>query len=361
MSDTQTTAEIVNGMAASLDAFKSAQAARVAALETKLNRPGVFHAAPGVEQTEVLQLKTADGRTLPVLSAKQNFSDINRADRDGFSLSQFCKDAIFGSRETRAASGPALVPTGLASTLIDQVRRQTVVVAAGASTIAIEGPTVLARLTQDPTVYQHTEGATDISESDIVAVPVTLNPKTLAVLIPLTAELVGDSPNLDQILNTALTAAFAAKLDALCIATLLADVNIPKSLATQDPALWAKLLEAVSASLQLNMQLPTAHIGAPADMMARASQTASTSGVWLGAPPILSGMRELQTTGLTAGTAFFGNFAEAFAIAMRQDMRIEVVRHAKPTSASHLLVAHMRADGVVLQPGKLFKQLKTIV
>ena len=29
-------------------------------------------------------------------------------------------------------------------------------------------------------------------------------------------------------------------------------------------------------------------------------------------------------------------------------------------SGSHLLVAHMRADFVVLQPGRLFKQLKTI-
>ena len=352
--------QTIDTLASGIEAFKTAQIERMDKLETRMNRPGAFHAAPGVEQTEVRQLKTADGRMLPILSAKQNFADLYRGERDDFSLAQFCKDAIVGSRETRAASGPALVPTALGSVVIDAVRRQTVVVAAGASTIAIDGPTQLARLTQDPTVYQHTEGATDIVESDILATPVTLNPKTLAVLIPLTAELVSDSPNLDAVLTTALSAAFAAKLDALCIATLLADTSIPKSLATQDPALWAKLLEAVAAALALNMGLPQAHIGAPADMMARAAQTASTSGVWLGAPPILSGMRELQTTGLAAGTAFFGNFAEAFAIAMRQDLRVEVVRHAKPTSGSHLLVAHMRADGVVLQPGKLFKQLKTV-
>jgi hypothetical protein len=47
-------------------------------------------------------------------------------------------------------------------------------------------------------------------------------------------------------------------------------------------------------------------------------------------------------------------------VAMRQELRVEVVRHAKPTSGSHLLVAHMRADFVVLQPGRLFKQLKTV-
>lgn len=77
-------------------------------------------------------------------------------------------------------------------------------------------------------------------------------------------------------------------------------------------------------------------------------------------PPALASMLELQTTSLTAGTAMMGYFPEAFAVAMRSELRVEVVRHAKPTSASHLLVAHMRADGVVLQPGKLYRQLKTV-
>ena len=207
---------------------------------------------------------------------------------------------------------------------------------------------------------EHTEAAVDITESDIVASPVALNPKLLACTIPLTVEVVADSPNLDAVLNMALAGAFAAKLDALCIATLLGDTNIPDSAAGQDPAVWAKLLEAVGAALALNQRLPSAHISAPADWIARASQLASTAGTWLGKPPALAGMAELHTTGLTAGTALFGNFAEAFAIALRSDLRVEVVRHAKPTSASHLLVAHMRADGVVLQPGHLFKQLKTV-
>ena len=110
----------------------------------------------------------------------------------------------------------------------------------------------------------------------------------------------------------------------------------------------------------MNQALPTAHISAPADMIARAGQLASTSGTWLGAPPLLSAMRELHSTGLTAGTALFGDFAAGCAVAMRQELRVEVVRHAKPTSGSHLLVAHMRADFVVLQPGRLFKQLKTV-
>ena len=326
-------------------------------LETKLSRPGAFVGSEQGEANELRVLKTQDGRELPFLKSEQKLADQYRgASDEGFSIGDFCRSALLGSKEGKAASGPALVPTGLGSFVIDRVRANTVVVQAGAGTIVIDGPTNLARLTGDPSVHQHTEGAADIVESDITAEAVSLNPKLLAVLVPLTVELVADSPNLDQILTTSLTNAFAAKLDALCIAKILADANLPKSAAAHDPAIWAKVLEAVGAALALNQDLPFAHIGTPANFIARASQLANTA--WLGKPPALAGMRELFTSSMTADQAIFGDFAAAFAIAMRQELRVEVVRHAKPTSASHLLVAHMRADGVMLQPGRLFWQKK---
>jgi hypothetical protein len=311
--------------------------------------------APEGAVNGVRRLRTADGKLLPWLKSEQQLADLYRGQRTEFNLGDFCRDAVCGS--TKAASGPALVPLFVAGQVIDAVRARTVLIEAGSGTIEIGGPTNLARLTSGPTVYQHTEAAVDIVESDIVAAAVPLNPKTLAVLVPLTVELVQDSPNLDALLSVALAGAFAAKVDSLGLATLLADTAIPKSGSAQSPAIWLKTLEAVGAALAANQQLPTAHISNCADFVARASQLASTAGTWLGKPPALAGMMELQTTALTAGTAFMGGFAEAFAIALRSELRVEVVRHAKPTSASHLLVAHMRADGVVLQPGKLFKQL----
>ena len=328
-------------------------------LETKLARPGAFVGSEQGEANELRMLKTQDGRDLPFLKSEQKLADMYRGSTgDDFSIGEFCRASMLGSKEGKAASGPALVPTGLGSFVIDRVRANTVVVQAGAGTIVIDGPTNLARLTGDPTVYQHTEGAVDIVESDITAEAVSLNPKLLAVLIPLTTELVSDSPNLDAVLTTSLTNAFAAKLDALSIAKILADANLPKSAAAHDPAVWAKVMEAIGAALALNQDLPFAHISTPANFIARASQLASTAGSWLGKPPALAGMRELFTSSMTADQAIFGDFASAFAIAMRQELRVEVVRHAKPTSASHLLVAHMRADGVMLQPGRLFWQKK---
>ena len=331
---------------------------RLNAIETKLARPGAFTGAAEGLGPKCHTLKTQDGRELKYLMPQHRLVDQIDTKGDDFNIGEFCRSAMLGGREGKAASGPALVPTGLSSFVIDRVRANTVVVQAGAGTIIIDGPTNMARLTGDPTVYQHTEGAVDIVESDITAEAVSLNPKTLAVLIPLTSELVSDSPNLDAVLTTALTNAFAAKLDALCIAKILADAGLPKSAIAHDPALWAKVLDAVAAALALNQDLPLAHIGTPANFIARAAQLASTAGSWLGKPPALSGMRELFTSAMTADQAIFGDFASGFAIAMRQELRVEVVRHAKPTSGSHLLVAHMRADGVVLQPSRLFWQKK---
>ena len=332
--------------------------AEVKQLVLESGRRKVFGSGDG-NNGEVKKLRLQNGQLLPLLNSEQKAARLYTPDQaDEFDLGEYARGCVVGSR--KAASGPALVPTYIGAQVIDMVRAQATLVRAGAGTIVIDGPTNLARISSGPTVYQHTEAATDISESDVVAAAVTLNPKTLAALVPLTVELVQDSPNLDAVLRTALAGAFAAKLDALGIAKLLADTDIPDSAAGQDPAVWATTLEAVGSALALNQEMPTSHISAPADFIARASQLASTAGSWLGKPPALALMSEYFTTNLTAGTALFGRFSASFAFAVRAALSVEVVRHAKPTSASHLLVAHMRADGIVLQPAKLFKQLKTV-
>lgn len=361
MTDISEIARMVEAQGTDMKSWQQAQEQRIAELQKSLDGTTLASQRPGLAGAsgEVKYLQTTDGRKLPLLAREQKAFDLYRGeDAEGFTLGDFARDAIVGSR--KAQSGAALVPTAVGGQVIDLVRAQTVIVEAGAGTIVIDGPTNLAKLTTGPTVYQHTEAAADITESDIIAAPVALNPKLLAVNIPLTVELVADSPNLDAVIQTALAGAFAAKLDELSIATLLADTGIVKSTAAHDPAAWDKTLLAVGAALAADQRIPFAHISAPDDFIARASQTASTAGSWLGKPPALAAMRELFTTGLTAGTALMGDFAAGFAIALRSELRVEVVRHAKPASASHLLVAHMRADGVVLQPKRLFKQLKTI-
>jgi len=304
-----------------------------------------------------------DGRIIPVLAKHESLAQYYPQNNNAaFSLADFVRQnmGIKAVAATSVISSPALVPEYVGSMIIDMIRAASQVVQSGAGTIPIVGPTNLARVTGDPTVYQHTMGTEDISDSVPTVEAVSLDPKSLVAAIPLSVEVVADSPNLDAVLNLLLAKAFAAKLDDLCLATILADAVIATSTTGQDTTTWAGVLAAVSTMLTANQGLPTAIIGNSADFIARASELASTAGTWLGKPPVLSTMAELPTTKVTAGTAILGNFLKGFAIAVRQEMTVEVVRWHQYKSASHVLVAHSRMDGVVLQPGHLYIQKKTV-
>lgn len=355
---------VLNEISEKFDGFKSTQVSRIDKLtsdidriQTKLARPGAFVSAEE-GNGQMRMLKSVDGREFPLLSKGDSLASFGNSGGD-FSIAEFTRDAIIGSRKS-VGSGPALVPTGLSDSFIDDVRALTVIAEAGAKTVVIDGPRTFAKITQDPTVYQHTENTEDIVESDMLAVPVTVDPKMLVAIVPLSEEVVADSPNLDNILRVSLAGAFAQKLEALSIAKLLADSNIAQSAAAQDPALWQKVLEAISAAMAAGKPLPKAMITSAADFVARASQLASSSGNWLGKPPALEKMLELPTSNMAAGKAIFGDFARGLMIAMRSELRLEVVRWQKPTQGQHALVAHLRADSYVVQPKALFRQLKTV-
>lgn len=325
-------------------------------LEKKLNRPGAAYTGDG--DGGLKAGKTSKGDPCYLLQKGERISQ-RGAEVGEFDLGEFVRDAVVGSRKAMG-SGPALVPLGVSDQVIDAVRDLVVVTAAGAQTLVIDGPTNLARIDGDPTVIQHTENTDDITESDIDLSYVAANPKLLAAVIPLSEELVQDSPNLNTIIHMAVASAFASKIDGLILAKLLADAAIPDSAAGQDPAAWAKVLEAVGSAMALKQQVPTALIGAPADFIARAGQLASTAGSWLGKPPALAQMAEFSTTGITAGTAVFGDFAKAVLLALRSDIRLEVIRWKNTGKGQHALVAHARADGYVVQPSAIYRMLKTV-
>jgi hypothetical protein len=341
--------------------FKGRHKDQISALEARIDDFEAAGKRPGAGMSGVFNAGRdyvdVNGVLTPIVAKGEKVSAFcSKEDPSPFSISDYVKASMGFQPRAAVVSGPALVPVQVSSNIIDMVRAASTIIAAGAGTIMIEGPTNLARITGDPTVFQHTEGAADVNESDVTIDAVTCNPKALVALVPLSAEVVADSANLDLILNTSLANAFAAKLDALCLATILADANIPKSAVAHATATWAGVMLAITAALGLDQSLPTCHIATPADFMTRAGQLASTSGMWLGKPAVLANMLELATTKMTASTAILGNMAAAFAIVARQNLNLEVVRFQKPGSYSHLLVAHARMDGIVLQPNHLFIQ-----
>lgn len=285
-----------------------------------------------------------------------NHFPMSSSDDNEFSLSHFIK-ANLGIEKPRFAvtTGPALVPTYTSGQIIDAVRANSSLIQAGAVTIPLEGKTNLCRIDGEPVVYIHQEGEEDISESTPVLSPVELNPPAFVAVIPLTQELVQDSLNLDAAIHALLGGAFGSKLDMRCLANILADLNIPTSAIEQNPNSWQGVLSAVGSAMLFDQQLPLAHISNPADYIGRASELGVNYG-WLSKPELLKNMLEIANTGIEAGSAVFGNFAAGFGIGVRSELQVEVVRFAKYKSYTHVLVAHLRADGYVLQPNQLFVQ-----
>lgn len=331
----------------------------ITGLHQKTTGAGAFAAKAENATATERRFESVGGKQVKYYGRDEQLSKGYRtaSETEDFSLGEWVRNVALG---TKAASSTATVPTGVSGSIIDMVRAKTVVVEAGAGTIVIDGPMNAARLTGDATVHEHDEAVEDVVESDITFSAAELNPKTLIATVPLTLELVADSPNLDDLLMTSLSGAFGSKLDSLALAAILADAAIPSSSVSQNCATWAGTMAAITEALGADQALPTALIGNTADFTARASEQASTAGTWLGAPPALSAMLDLYTTALTAGTAVFGQFDQALAIVLRQQLTLELIRFGKPGSGSHLLVAHMRAGPAVLQPGKLFVQKTTV-
>lgn len=301
-----------------------------------------------------------EGKAYPVIESRDELTRHMPNDNGDFSLGAFVR-ASMGLKENRAVqTGTAIVPQFLSAQIIDDVRAKARVIQAGAMTIPIEGPTMLCRIDGDPTVYQHTEAAEDINESDPTFTPLELDPKALVALVPLTMEVVEDARNLDAALQTSLAAAFAAKLDALTITKILTDANIATSETGEDCATWGGVMAAVTEMLGADMDLPSAIIANTADYAARAGATAETAGTWLGAPPALAGMQDLFTTRISEGEAILGGFNQGVAIAVRTNLQLELSRFQKPTKATHLLVAYARMEGYVLQPKALYVQKTTV-
>jgi hypothetical protein len=307
---------------------------------------------------------TADGKKLPILARDEQFAAHHprSSQQDEWSLGDFVKQSMGIAQRQNAAleTGAATVPTILSSQIIDDIRSKNTLIRAGSMTLPIDGKTVISRITTDPTVYVHTEATADISTSVPTFSPATLEPKTLVAQVPLSVELVADSANLDSLLRTSLAAAFASKLDTVGITALLADADIEESASGQDPATWAGIVAATGAHLALNADLPGALICNAAEFNSRNSQTV-TAGEWLGRPQYLDGMADLFSTSMTAGKFILGDFSAGLMLAVRQDMRLELIRWNGLADATHALVAYMRAQFYTVQPKALFRGLKTVI
>ncbi|MBS4061160.1 MAG: phage major capsid protein [Bacteroidetes bacterium] len=176
-------------------------------------------------ETESQWIDRRTGKPVQVLERSHNFSDLHKKTNSG-TLGKIIRGIVTGDwagvePETRAAlsttSTGTLVPVRLFPQVIDKSRAKSVVFGGGAQLVIMEGKELtLARVATDPTIEIKAENDA-FSDNGMTFDGVELNSFTIGGLLKISNELLQDSPNAANAIDTAISAALAAELDRLSI------------------------------------------------------------------------------------------------------------------------------------------------
>jgi len=289
-----------------------------------------------------------------------------------FSAGQLMLAMALGSKnaEVRASlsegtdsAGGFSVPELIAQQAIDLMRANAVTVQAGASFMALGSDTNhVVRLESDPQFAWRDELAA-ISESDPTFGRVTLTPRSCAVIVRASRELLADSINAEQMLLTALAEAGARAWDQ---AALWGSGVAPEPLGVSGTsgvltvplagalASYSPLVQAASKLAQANSRA-TAAIMHPRDMYTLADLQDTTNQPLM-KPGILNDVTLLDTSAapvdLGAGTdseILVGDFSKLI-LGVRSELRIELLRELYAGTHEIGFACHFRFDCAVAWP-----------
>ena len=137
---------------------------------------------------------------------------IIRAMALGKSHKSVSEKAVLTIGESTDSLGGVTVPTYVTRQYIDMLRKKNRAIQAGASTAMIEGKTVIAKVVKDPEAGWRSENEA-VSKSDLSFDKAELIPKSVAVIVVVSRELLEDSVNIDQVITNSLAECMAAALD----------------------------------------------------------------------------------------------------------------------------------------------------
>lgn len=266
------------------------------------------------------------------------------------------------------SAGGFTVPEVLGSRLIDLMRANTVAIAAGAQTVPLTSDrNHIARLASDPVPAWRQENGV-INESDPTFSRVTLEPKSLAVLVKVPRELLEDSLNIESELPRIMAAAMARELDRIVFIGSGIDPepagldNISGVLSLAHNAALTNYLPLVTARKSLmgqNVQRVTAYVMHP-DTEAEFGGLLDSTGQPLNYPPILDRPEQMSMltttqlptnlgTGTNETTIYCGDFSQLM-IGLRSEIRIDVLKERYADNHQYGFVCHARYDVAAAHP-----------
>lgn len=308
---------------------------------------------------------------------------VDRGGQSGVSMGAILDGLIFGPKtaEIKAAleegtdsAGGYSVPTHVLRQFIDRLRAKTQFINAGARMMLLDGKTRIVRTETDPTAAWRAESAA-IAEGEPSFSAVELLPKSLAVQVKVSREVLQDSINIQDALEASLVGAMSVELDRAALfgagtATEplglfgIAGIN-SVSMGTNGaaPTNFDNLLDCVYELEVDNAAEPTAAIWHP-----RTARTyrklKDTTNQPLEAPEPVRSLPKLSTTSVpidqTQGTSndcstvLMGDFTQAI-LGMREGLNITILKERYADVGQLAFVAHIRADVAFAHPDSFVK------
>lgn len=265
------------------------------------------------------------------------------------------------------SAGGALVPTPLATVLIDAARNQAVVTKIGATVFPMTSQTLrVPRLVSEAAPIPRAENAA-VAVGDLAFDQVVFTARSIDRIILLSRELFEDSdPSAAAIIEASFAAQFALELDRIALfgsgtaPESRGLVNTPGITAITHGANGAGLsydflIDAATAVRENNFE-PNFHILAPKTRGALAKQK-NTQGDYLTPPPGLLPIYDTKNvaTGVTTGTStdttsIITGAGQLLGIGIRTSFSIRVLQERYADTQQVGILANMRFDVQALQP-----------
>jgi HK97 family phage major capsid protein len=276
--------------------------------------------------------------------------------------------------------GGYLLPSPVSERFVDLARSASVCMRAGAQTLAMDTNELsIARLTQDPSQVWREE-LVAVTSSDVQFDKITLRPKVIAAIIPVSIELLEDASNAASIIESSLQAQLGLKLDQAILSGTgasaeptgirnHADVNSITSVGT--PTSYSHLTSAIKSIFEANYDRELsemAWISNPRDG-ATYDGLADTTGQPLRPTPWAADLRRFSTTSISTTEGGGGNesymlvgdFRQCLVGMRTSGINLEVLREGTVTDASgdswnattqllRHVRAYMRVDVALLRP-----------
>ena len=259
------------------------------------------------------------------------------------------------------ASGGFAVPTSWMPSLIDTARRQSVVTAAGATTVQMESGAVnIPLVVSDPTASWRAENEL-VGEGQPSFDNVQLVAKSLAVKCIVSDELLQDGIQIEEAIRRALGRAIALEFDRAALMGAGTEIEpqgligiIPEhTAAAVNSVTWEDIggcnLKIRKTENQANAIISSIDGGYSLDM------SKDNNGRYLEPPRTLSTLQRLDTTALNdpaAGkvSAIVGDFSKLI-LGVRSRISIELLRGNYRDRLQYAFLVHMRADVAVTERG----------